>query len=273
MSAATQQDISEQFDALYEKHWRWVSRWFHYRLPSGLQHLADDLAQETYIVVWDHLLKGRAIESERGFLKVVAESRLGAHFRSRLRGTAVTATDFAGIVTVEVETAIDHRYVATDPELAMVAGELDAAMERMREASARWRQLHSEAAKYRSRYERYKALPASAVRWLKEMESAARQRDKALPELQEACRMVGQLRGELERLGGAGYRSSAGWPPSPALDGSKRSGPLSDPTVKVCPERHCLDGVDSVRFLEDGTRICRACRNAKQGRATAGAAS
>lgn len=271
MNAAVQQ--RKQFEDLYEKHWRWVSRWLHYRLPSGWQHLADDLAQETYIVVWDHLLKGRGIESPLGFLKVVAEGRLSAYFRSRLRGTAVTATDFAGIITVEVEEAIDHRYAATDPELALVAAELDTAMERMREASARWRHLHSEAAKHRSRYERHKALPASAGRWLEETEKAARLRDEALPELQEACRVVGQLRGELERLGGDGYRSSAGWPPSPALDGSKRSGPLSDPAVRACPERHCLDDVDSVRFLEDGTRICRACRNAKQPRTRAGVVS
>lgn len=255
----------EQFVALYEQYRRRVAEWFWYRLPAGPQHLADDLTQETFIVVWDHLSKGRGIDYPFAFLKTVAKGRLSMHFRSPLRGAAVTPVDFAGVVTVEVELAIEHRYATGDPELAMVAAELDTALERMRAASARWRELHAEVAKYRASSERHKSA-ATAGQRLAKAERTARLRDEALPELQEACRMVGRLRGEMERLGGSGYRSSTGWPPSPALDGSMRRGALSDPTVRQCPDRHCLDDLDNVRFQEDGTRRCRACHNETAGR-------
>jgi DNA-directed RNA polymerase specialized sigma24 family protein len=220
---------------------------------------AEDLAQETFLCLWEHLLKDKEVTHPFALLKRIGQRRIADEFGVRNRDTGSLSVDFSAPESVLIETSTGHRYASGEPELALVCDQLETAMGRMREASALWRDLHSKAATYRSRSEKYKD-PDTCTKWRNEAVKAVGLRDEALVELQEACRVVGSLRAELERAGGCAWRSSSGWPPSAARDGRhRRCGALSDPTMKVCPNQHRLDDIESVGFLEDGTRTCRSC--------------
>ncbi|MCA1222191.1 RNA polymerase sigma factor [Streptomyces sp. 8L] len=44
--------------------------------------LVEDLAQDAWLMAWQHLLSGQAVVSPRGFLAVVARRRVFAHYRT-----------------------------------------------------------------------------------------------------------------------------------------------------------------------------------------------
>jgi hypothetical protein len=167
--------------------------------------------------------------------------------------------DFEGEVLPEgvVRLASTERYASGEPELALLCAQLQTAMERMQSASKAWRDLHSKASRCRARINTYKD-PAVVDKWTAEAERMAGRRDEALVELQSACAVVGNLRAELERSGGACWQSSCGWPPPLPNSKQPRTG-LSDPTVKECHQGHRLDDLDNVNFTADGTRNCRTC--------------
>ena len=250
----------EQFEDIYRQYHQRVVKWVYWKLPKDRVHQAEDYTQEAFRDLWELLLKGKAVDYPWALLKRIAQRRM-ADFYAQAQNVTSDAVDFADPEMVVIERAAGFRYASGDPELAMLAAELESAMERMRDASKEWRRLHALTAKMRPLGEEYPYFQGELNRKLRQeaaRDKAYQDRDDALRELQEACRVVGNLRADLERLGGR-WASSCGWPPSCARDGRHRKGTLSDPTVKVCPEGHCLEGVDGVGFLEDGTRVCRAC--------------
>lgn len=239
------QGAEERFTEIHREHGRRLTQWFYWHLPDGMRGRSEDLAQDVFVDLWEHLLKGRPVDYPFALLKRIGQRHIADQFAVRARDTDAVLVDITDPASPSVETVgCSSRYASGEPELALVAAELETAMERMRDASALWRSLHG------------KVASASRPDTLAKVIG---QRDDALVELQEACRVVGNLRAELERAGGCAWRSSSGWPPSLARDGRQRNGALSDPTVKECPKRHCLADVESVGFLEDGTRVCRAC--------------
>lgn len=252
--------IDVTFSGIYAEHGRRLRDWFYWHLPENLRSRAEDLAQEAFLGLWEHLLKGRPVDYPFALLKRIGQRRLADEFSIRTRDTEAVLMDVTDPESPSVETiGGSSRYAAGDPEMALISAELDTAMDRMREASARWRKLHAATAKVRPLGEPY------PDRWDKAKKEAARDklfadRDEALRELQAACATVGSLRAELEQAGGGCWQSSCGWPPSCARDGSKRKGyASSDLSQTECSRGHRLDNIENVGFTEDGLRNCRAC--------------
>jgi DNA-directed RNA polymerase specialized sigma24 family protein len=261
----------EVFNVIYAAEHRRVGQYVYWHMPDSVRARHEDVTQEVFLGLWEHLQKGREVTHPFALLKRMAQRRIADQFAARRRDAGAVLVDVTDPAEPAVATMGTHsRYAAGEPEMAMVAAELETAMERMRDVSARWRDLHGRAGRMKAREgQRGPGVDPNPSRTAK-VEAARieirRQRDEALMELQEACGLVGRLRAELERAGGDSWQSSCGWPPSAARDGSRRNGPLSDPTVKECPERHCLADIESVGFLEDGTRTCRACSTAATAR-------
>jgi DNA-directed RNA polymerase specialized sigma24 family protein len=231
------------FTEIYQAHSRRLTQFIYWHLPFEMTDLAEDFAQETFQDLWAHLLKGRSVDYPFALLKTIASRQLADHHKVK-RNSMYLATDLETPEFSVVEVARGHQYAPGNPELAGLSDELDNAMERMRTASARWRKLHGQVASMRKEETRAEA---------------AKQRDAALIELQDACWTVGDLRAELERAGGDSWRSPTGWPVSFRTDGRHRKGGASsDLDVTHCVNGHHLH-LENVTFLEDGTRACRAC--------------
>lgn len=261
MSARTQ-SVTEQFEALHRQHFHELAAWLRRRLPLSLVSQSEDFAQEAFIALWEHLGKGRSVEKAFGLLMTMAQRKVWSQ-QALFTHQHSFAADLNDPASVALDGLTEHRYAAGDPMLAMVAEELETAHERMTEASERWRQLHTKVASMKPRGAAT-TDPVRAARNEARKADAMRQRDEALTELQEACRVVGQLRGELERVGGGSWRSCSGWPPARYSGGVRVDGVASDPTSKHCSKGHPLDDLDRVTFLADGTRTCRDCKNLGQ---------
>ncbi|MGP4008150.1 RNA polymerase sigma factor [Streptomyces sp. 4N124] len=270
MNAVTRQSITAQFEALHGQHFNELAAWLRRRLPVTLVSQNEDFAQEAFIGLWEHLRKGRSVDKPFGLLMTMAQRKVWTH-QALFTQQHSFATDLNDPASVALDGLNEHRYAAGDPMLAMIAEELETALERMEEASERWRRLHTKVASMKPRGAAT-SDPVRAARNEARKTEAKLQRDEALVELQEACRVVGQIRGELERVGGGSWRSCSGWPPARYSGGVRVEGVASDPTSKSCSKGHPLDDLDRVSFLADGTRVCRDCRNLGQ-RQKAGAAS
>lgn len=253
----------QRFNDIYAMHAGRVRNHVYFRLPLDLTHLTDDFMQETFLDLWLHLAKGKPVDKPFGLLRAMANQNVLTHFMVR-SNTEYLATDFEDPKTSSGAPA-GHRYAATDPVLALLSTELDAAMECMRDASEQWRELHRKAYMTSQRLKdghggQYRT-DASKAKLTGELEQLVNDRDVALKRLQRTCGAVGQLRSDLERAGG-NWRSSTGLPSGVSADGKARQGTVaSDVTVTECPKGHDLT-VDTVVFLEDGTRRCRRCQEA-----------
>lgn len=270
----------EEFSAIFREYSPRLVKWLYWKLPSHLPHVAEDYSQEAFNDLWEILQKGRPVDYPWALLKKIAQRRMADYFARKVNA-ATDVIDFDDPASVVIEASTGHRYASGDPELALLAGALYTAMERMQEASSTWRSLHALTAKMRPLGEPYPAGPKDPYRSQRlgaARDQAHRDRDDALRELRAACEEVGSLRAELERLGGRDWKSCTGWPP-PAYGGGgtrSRKTAICDPDVTECPQGHLLH-LDSVGFLEDGTRVCRACSTSagrrSRGKATAGATS
>ncbi len=267
---ASAPDVVEQFEAMHRDYFNDLVAWLRRRLPVTLVSQCEDFAQEAFIELWAYLGKGKQVAKPFGLLMKMAQRKVWTH--QALHSTQQAfITDLNDPASVALDGLQEHRYAAGDPTMAMVAEELETAHDRMTEASERWRGLHKRVAATKPR-----GVPTTdPVRIAKNERLVAElrlQRDEALTELQEACRVVGQLRGELERLGGGSWRSCCGWPPARYCGGVRVDGVASDPTAKECSKGHPIDDIERVGFLADGTRICRDCKapqNARQRQKTA----
>lgn len=263
MSAALDIAAAErEFTAIYAEQAPRLVKWLYWRLPSYLPHVAEDYAQEAFLDLWEYLKKGRAVDHPFALLKKIVQRRMADFFAAHKANVGAQLVDFAGEVLPEdvvAESVRIGRYASGEPELALVCAQLQTAMERMQEASKAWRDLHSKVSKCRARADLYKD-PTAIAKWQAETERTADRRDVALVELQEACRVVGNLRAELEREGGACWQSSCGWPPPPFRKGGLPQGSgASDPTVTECCAGHRMDDLENVNFTADGFRLCRTC--------------
>lgn len=217
-SAPVDREAAEaRFTEIYAEQNRRLTQWFYWHLPESVRGRAEDLAQETFLNLWEHLLKGRSVDYPFALLKRIGQRRMADQLSVRARDAEAVLMDVTDPEAPSVET-IGHssRYAAGEPELALVAAELETAMERMRDASALWRKLHAESGKYKARPKPPGWVDPNPGRTAKV--DAARveiriRRDEALVELQEACRAVGNLRADLERAAGCAWQSSCGWPP------------------------------------------------------------
>lgn len=51
-------------------------------LKTQDRSLAEDIAQDVWLAVWQHLLSGRTVDNPRGFLAVMTRRRVYAHYAS-----------------------------------------------------------------------------------------------------------------------------------------------------------------------------------------------
>lgn len=250
--------VVEQFDELHQRHFHELAGWLRRRLPAGLVSQAEDFAQEAFIELWAYLGKGKPVGKPFGLLMKMAQRKVWTHQALHSAQHAFT-TDLNDPASAALDGLNEHRYASGDPVLAMIVAELETAHERMTAASERWRKLHQKVASMKPRGEAT-SDPVRVARNEARKAEAILQREEALTELQEACRVVGQLRGELERAGGGCWRSCSGWPPPRHCGGMRVDGVASDPTSKQCSKGHSLTDLERVGFLADGTRVCRDCR-------------
>lgn len=250
----------ERFEEIYRQHFGELVAWLRRRLPVTLVSLSEDFAQEAFIDLLAYLRKGKPIAKPFGLLMKMAQRKVWTHQAVKAH-SASFATDLNDPASVALDGLNEHRYAAGDPMLAMIAAELETAHERMTEASERWRTLHNKLGTMKPR----SANPCRETLRRAEARESSRvdmrlQRDEALAEFQEACRVVGQLRAELERTAGGCWRSCSGWPPPRYCGGIRVAGVASDPTSKECSKGHSLADLERVSFGADGTRFCRDCR-------------
>lgn len=73
--------VRELFDSLYREYAPMVTRVAARALRPSDRGLADDIAQETWLAAWQHLLRGDTFHSPAGFLAMAARRRTVDHYR------------------------------------------------------------------------------------------------------------------------------------------------------------------------------------------------
>ncbi|WP_217236825.1 sigma-70 family RNA polymerase sigma factor [Streptomyces sp. AC555_RSS877] len=88
-------DARQLLDALYREYAPMVTRVAARALRPSDRGLADDIAQETWLATWQHLLRGNELRSPAGFLAMRARRSAVDHYRlARVRREeAVDYTD------------------------------------------------------------------------------------------------------------------------------------------------------------------------------------
>ncbi|MFE3381895.1 RNA polymerase sigma factor [Streptomyces anulatus] len=251
--------VEQQYTELYAALWDRLVVHLRYHLPMGHGGIAEDLAQETFILLWRRMLAGDEITHPMGLLRFWSKNIQADYFKAKSR-VAYNAVDFTDPTTEPVFS--HHTYAAGQPVMALVAAELDEAMEEMREASAEWRRLHAEVYRYQQLVDGHSPggrTPAAVRKDERQQHLGDVQAQEAssLETFRQTCRRVGALRAELEAQS-PNWQSSTGMPPSAADCGAKPGSVRSDLTVTVCPDGHPLT-LANLHFLENGGRRCRAC--------------
>ncbi|WP_098010500.1 RNA polymerase sigma factor [Streptomyces sp. sk226] len=251
--------VEQQYTQLYAELWDRLVVHIRYHLPMGHGGIAEDLAQETFILLWRRMLAGDEITHPMGLLRFWSKNIQANYFKAKSR-VAYNAVDFTDPGTEPI--VRHHTYAAGQPDMALVAAELDEAMEEMRNASAVWRRLHAEVYRYQRLVdgEEFGGWTPAVTREnerQQQLGKAQAQEVRSLSAFRYACRRVGALRAELEAQS-PNWQSSTGMPPS-AVDGGAKPGSVrSDLDVTVCPDGHRLT-FGNLHFLENGGRRCRAC--------------
>lgn len=263
--------VEQQYTELYAEHWDRLVRFIRIRLDLHQGHLAEDLAQETFIQLWRKMLKGTLGNPDTAYvlLAVMARHVISGHYEKK--SSRERSLDFTDSVNTPLIGA-GHSYAADAPELAPLAAELDAAMNRMSEASKIWREKHKESYKFRSLLSadylasRGGTTPETRRRLAERLALADAAEAETLVSFQEACAVVGRLRAELETEAGPRWQSSTGMPTNPSITPTLKGRYRNDLSVTHCPAGHALDR-DSTHFGEDGSRRCRPCHITEQGKA------
>jgi DNA-directed RNA polymerase specialized sigma24 family protein len=142
----------EVFNAIYAAEHRRVGQYVYWHMPDSVRARHEDVTQEVFLGLWEHLQKGREVNHPFALLKRMAQRRIADQFAARRRDAGAVLVDVTDPAEPAVATMGTHsRYAAGEPEMAMVAAELETAMERMRDASARWRDLHGRAGRMKAR--------------------------------------------------------------------------------------------------------------------------
>jgi DNA-directed RNA polymerase specialized sigma24 family protein len=259
---------AQQMTEIFNLYWDRLRVFIWKRIDIHQQHLAEDLASETFAELWRrYFLTGRggSVDKPYGLLCTMARSQIGQHFLRK--GSTERALDFTDPVNTPL-IATGHAYALEAPGLNHLLAELDAAMDRMTEASKTWRAKHKDSHQLRSLLkDGYNAsrggLTAEGKRDLKaRLDVVDREETEALHAFRGTCRRVGQLRAEMEATAGPNWRSSTGLPLNPEITSPRPGKYRNDLTVTHCPAGHLMD-LHNTHFGEDGSRDCRACRNAR----------
>jgi DNA-directed RNA polymerase specialized sigma24 family protein len=263
--------VDQQFTEIYAECFERLCRFIRVRMDVHQGHLAEDLAQEVFMQLWRRMLKGTLREAGPVYvlLSVMAKGAISAHYEKK--GNRERSHDFADVASAPL-VVTGHSYAADVPGLASLAVELDTAMARMSEASKLWREKHKESYRFRGLLvadymaSRGGATPETRLRATKSLAVADAAEDEALVVFQQTCAVVGHLRAELEAAAGPRWRSSIGLPTNPSITPILEGRYRNDLAVTHCPAGHALDR-DSTHFGEDGSRRCRPCHAAQQGKA------
>lgn len=255
------QAVDQQFAEIYAEHYERLRRRLYYRNDLTLADLAEDFAQEAFIRLYQSMLKGKTAEKPYVLVCVIANRVVLQHLE--LKKNTARTTDFSDPASTPI-IAKGHAYAPATPELAHVSAELDQAINDMEAASAEWRSKNKAWATQRSLLVATEAWDGLAHETAWSGADALRKADQAeataLEAFRRSCYRVGQLRAELENVGGGNWKSSSGIPVSPGTR-PRVQGSLSDPTVTHCPDGHLLDRANTY-FSPDGRRYCRTCRAA-----------
>jgi len=268
LSVADLDAAAQQFTDIYQTYAERLCRFIWHRLDVREAHLAEDLTSETFMELWRrYMLAGRAdsVEKPYGLLCTMARSQIGQHFNKKKNGE--WALDFADPTNTPL-LATGHAYALERPDVAGLVRDLDAAMEAMRAASKTWRDAHKDSHGLRSMLEDgYNASRGGLTESTKaslrqQLDAADQHEDQTLHTFRGTCARVGELRAELEAVAGPNWTSSVGHPVNPAISVIKAGAYRNDRSVTHCPDGHLLD-LNNTHFEEDGSRVCRACRNAR----------
>jgi RNA polymerase sigma factor (sigma-70 family) len=115
-------DEEARFELLYVVYGRRVRSYVAARLGRKDFHLAEDLAQETWLEVWRSLASLRAADDAAfGWLAVIARRVISRHFR-RHRNVCETPTDYTGPAVRLLPTAPAAEDIAVARETARCLG-------------------------------------------------------------------------------------------------------------------------------------------------------
>jgi DNA-directed RNA polymerase specialized sigma24 family protein/AraC-like DNA-binding protein len=267
-SAVPADEYERLFADVYTKYWDRLRRYLWYRMDARHAQVAEDLAQETFIVFWASLRAGRVRNHEQpmGLLTKMARDRL-CDYWSKAGTSRERSIDFADPAN-RAMLPVKHTYAPGAPHLVGLARDLDDAMDRMTEASKAWRDKHGEVSRLRTPlsegWTKAKGglTPATRQRLTEAAAAAEAAADELLADFRKSCQRVGQLRGELESKAGPNWRSSSALV-DPSESAGQRERPKAgaiarNPNVTECPEGHTLD-LANTSFTEDGARRCRKC--------------
>jgi DNA-directed RNA polymerase specialized sigma24 family protein/AraC-like DNA-binding protein len=258
-----------EFEAIFRQYFGQLSRFIRVRVQDAHRHLAEDLAQEAFIDLWNSFVKpGRLHEVERVYplLATIARMTISSFYKTK-SNILGAATDFSDPVNTPL-IVTGHVYVHESPDLALLGRELNDAMAAMTAASKTWRdkdQTRGQLRRYLNDGNRYflgGLTPETKARMQNDLADAEHAEAHALLAFRDACQAVAELRGELERAAGPNWSSSTGMPSSLGTRRREDGSYTSDPTVTHCPQGHLMDR-DNTYFYDDGTRSCRYCAAAR----------
>lgn len=258
-----------QFTEIYAEHYARLCRFLRYRVSFRHIDRVEDLAQETFILLWkDYVLTGKLNDPENPFplLATIGKGRVAKFYR--LFSNGEFALDMGDPVNTPIF-PVKHCYAVDSPHIAGLLRELDAAMDHMSQASKAWRDKHGESYTLRSRlFDTFHAgkgglTPERRQQISADADAADAEETHLLDVFRTTCERVGALRAELEADAGPAWRSSLEMPvPRHARQGL-HDGSLNDPSVTHCPAGHALT-LANVHFGEEGQRRCRPCRLEQQ---------
>lgn len=252
-------DAEGRFEDIYRRWWKPLTYFVAARLNVRHASHAEDIAAETFVEMWTNFLaKGRDVyDPAFGLLCYLARYRI-ASFYSDLMHEREATVDLGDPVNQRI--VAGHSYAIERPDVALLAAELDTALENMNALSKQWRTQHSETARLRTDLESDLKTFTPQTRQTKQdrLDAMLAESARLLKEFRAACALVAELRRDLEATGGPNWQSSTGMPPTAARNHTKGQGTMSEPTRTHCDDGHELT-LENTLFTEKGAKRCRTC--------------
>lgn len=247
LTPAQRAQVDSDFAAIYDVQYKKIRGHISLRLPGQKRHMADDITQETFMVLWRHMLLGRSVEKPYGLLRAIAMKRMASFFA--VKSQNAMALDFEDPINKPI--VAGHRYAAAEPGLAELTDDLSAAMSDMEKASSAWRKQHVRTCRVADE------VTAGADHTRLELSRADESR--TLAAFRAACDKVAEIRSELDAIS-PNWNSPTGMPASIASNGQQEGSFTSDYSRTHCDEGHELT-LENILFTASGFRHCRTCRN------------
>lgn len=244
----------ERMNELYRECWRGIHAFIWSRMEQRHVSMAEDLAADTFVLLWTkYLAAGKDVTgSPFGLLCTLARHRIADFYK--VRANRSVAVDFTDAANGYLERG--HSYATHQPEAALIARDLHAAMETMADLSQQWRDAHAGVYRQQRELDANRRLTPEERKTLKaRARRTASASDRLLVRFREACAAVGALRAEMEAAAGPNWQSSTGLPVGDLKPASCRS---ADPAATHCRNGHELTR-DNTAFAENGRKECRTC--------------